>query len=588
MLRPTLRMPSGRRTAGRVVVLASLGALTAAVSLGGATRISGPTYAVAAVTPYSQAVVGKYGGEPYIVSDGKGVLYDSSPSLGATGFRSTDRGRTWTPMGVADPASGDTALGTDQSNAVYLANLAGSVSAAPLQGDVWKSVDGGRTFTYGSPFALGGSVCGTSCIPFGVDRQWVDGYIAPGKTTDSALVAFLYHDFYGPSHIWVNISTDGGKTFGPPVNVMANFTTAGAPGAAIALADSACSTVPVGVQIAKGGPHPGRIFAAWIAADPSSLVTGCNLSQAQAFHNLIVAWSDDQGATWTPQVAFDGGPLHDASSPFAGFTLDNQGNPYFGFTMNLNSDPTCDVANTTPAANCEFDSYVVWSPDGGPTWNDGSGTVPGSAGTPYKVNSDQGTHFFPWIAAAAPGQVVMAYLQTPSIIATGPNGKELPGSCYEGVSCPFTGAWNLWAGQASTLGDPASTHFTTTQITATPMHIGDICNLGIACIPTVSNRNLLDFISVAIDPQGCAHVAFADDNTINRLLAANETSGCFPTAHVAAHTSTPTTNTQPSGGILGLANTSGAAPTPAATLGGVIVVGGLLAGLRRRRRRSAC
>jgi hypothetical protein len=59
------------------------------------------------------------------------------------------------------------------------------------------------------------------------------------------------------------------------------------------------------------------------------------------------------------------------------------------------------------------------------------------------------------------------------------------------------------------------------------MHIGDICNLGIACLPTISNRHLLDFISEALDPKGCAHIAFADDNTVNQLRVANQTSGCI-------------------------------------------------------------
>ena len=57
------------------------------------------------------------------------------------------------------------------------------------------------------------------------------------------------------------------------------------------------------------------------------------------------------------------------------------------------------------------------------------------------------------------------------------------------------------------------------------MHIGDICNLGIFCVDPNSNRNLADFITEAVDPTGCAHIAYADDNTINLLRAANQTSG---------------------------------------------------------------
>jgi hypothetical protein len=57
------------------------------------------------------------------------------------------------------------------------------------------------------------------------------------------------------------------------------------------------------------------------------------------------------------------------------------------------------------------------------------------------------------------------------------------------------------------------------------MHVGDICNLGIFCLAPSSNRNLLDFISEDLDQKGCAHIAYADDNTVNKLRAANQTSG---------------------------------------------------------------
>jgi hypothetical protein len=63
------------------------------------------------------------------------------------------------------------------------------------------------------------------------------------------------------------------------------------------------------------------------------------------------------------------------------------------------------------------------------------------------------------------------------------------------------------------------------QITTTPMHVGDICNLGIFCVAPASDRNLLDFIMEALDNRGCAHIAYADDNTVDRLRVANQTSG---------------------------------------------------------------
>ncbi|HEX4756039.1 MAG TPA: hypothetical protein VH661_09875, partial [Candidatus Dormibacteraeota bacterium] len=59
----------------------------------------------------------------------------------------------------------------------------------------------------------------------------------------------------------------------------------------------------------------------------------------------------------------------------------------------------------------------------------------------------------------------------------------------------------------------------------------------IACVAPTSNRNLLDFISETVDPRGCAHIAYADDNTVNKLRAANQTSGrCVIGNHHAGST----------------------------------------------------
>jgi hypothetical protein len=184
--------------------------------------------------------------------------------------------------------------------------------------------------------------------------------------------------------------------------------------------------------------------------------------------------------------------------------------------------------------------YVAWSPDGGTTWDGGGGLIPGSGATAFKVNSDMGTHWFPWIAALNPGQVDVAYLETSDIIPTDVNGKQHPGGCFSATgTCTATSQWYLWAGQSSDLltgvgnVNPSPT-WGLTKITSSPMHQGDICNLGIACPPT-ANRNLADFIQNTIDPlTGCAHIAYADDKTTNEVDSANQTSGCFaPTTGIA-------------------------------------------------------
>jgi hypothetical protein len=508
-----------------------------------------PVAVLAAPAPaYSIANVGAYGGEPSIVSDRLGRLYDTTPSGGTIAYTSTDHGASWGKVTTADPNSGDDCLATDQSSAVYLCNLAGSQGKQPLQADVFKSTDHGTTWVHGVG-ALPPIVCGTSCNPFGVDRDWVAASILqPGAGTAKAEVVLMYHDFYGPSQIWVNISRDGGATFGPPQEVLASpAVTPGAVGGTLtAQSYTFCNTVPAGVGIVNPGlPHAGRIYVAWIAADLAQNATGCNVSMLQSFHTLWVSYSDDNGQTWTPQQAFDAGIGHDASTPFVGFTLDKQGNPYFGFAINANANPaTCSLESAAGTVqtdySCEYDMYVVWSQTGGTTWDGGGGLIPGSAAKAYRVNppGETGTHFFPAIAAGSPGQVDVAYLRTPEILPTDAFGKANPGGCAgpgPGNGNPTTYPppcnWNLYAAQSLNLtSSPANATWTTTQITTTPMHIGDICNLGIACVAPSSNRNLLDFIQETLDPQGCAHIAYADDNTVNKLRAANQTAGCLPTS----------------------------------------------------------
>jgi hypothetical protein len=74
----------------------------------------------------------------------KGELYDTTPSGGTLLHKSTNHGSTWTQATTADPSSGDDCVTTDQSGAIYECKLAGSQATAPLQADVWKSLDDGR------------------------------------------------------------------------------------------------------------------------------------------------------------------------------------------------------------------------------------------------------------------------------------------------------------------------------------------------------------------------------------------------------------------------------------------------------------
>src|SRR5437763_2930147 len=144
---------------------------------------------------YSLANVGAFGGEPSIAVNRKGELYDTTPSGGTVLYKSTDHGATWTKTTTADTSSGDDCVFTDHAGKLYLCNLAGSQSTGPLQADIWKSFNDGKSWVYGNnPINTGGkNICGTSCNPFGVDRPWAAAYIPPGHTTKTAEVVLMYH-----------------------------------------------------------------------------------------------------------------------------------------------------------------------------------------------------------------------------------------------------------------------------------------------------------------------------------------------------------------------------------------------------------
>src|SRR5690349_20334955 len=190
------------------LALAALGlAAPAATAAAG----SGPAYSV--------ATVGAYGGEPSITADGKGVLYETTPSGLPSGplagdppiYRSTNGGGSWSMIQPADTTSGDDCLATDQGRSLYWCNLAsGTASTLPLQADVWKSAaatscTAACNWQHGSS-VVGSTACGTSCSPFGVDRQWTAASVPPGGTTGTAEVVLMYHDFFGPSQIGANIA----------------------------------------------------------------------------------------------------------------------------------------------------------------------------------------------------------------------------------------------------------------------------------------------------------------------------------------------------------------------------------------------
>jgi hypothetical protein len=446
----------------RSIVLAAVFAFAAVLSSTGVRAAGGPpSFKGDIVLPGAQ------GGEPSIAIDtsptsSRGYLYVGAigDANGPDEWHSYDGGSTWSqpvPFDLNGPARGG-----DEDVAV---NTNGDLLATDLNvgwASVQVSTDHGQTFDNGTTTA------------FEDDRPWLT---ALGQT-----VYVGYHDFVAEAPV-ICTSHDGGHTF-PTCNQ--TF------GADPSVTNCAENTIP----------------ARAVAVDPTSFSVNFLYSCSTAAENLqhppygplhdyYLAQSTDGGLSWKTYPVFNAdtssGKTPNYANIFGTLAVDSAGNFYALFAG------TADDRN---AAASPYHVYLAVSKDHGHTW---SGKI--------QVDRDKngaGTHVLPHLAVTAPGNVDVVWYGT---TATGePNGvcgtvaSQSP--CTAGFP-PYTDpkapAWNVYLAQ-STTALTATPKFTQVVVNPTPTHYGRICTNGLVC--GSSDRSLLDFISVAVDCKGYAHIAY--------------------------------------------------------------------------------
>jgi hypothetical protein len=327
----------------------------------------------------------------------------------------------------------------------------------PLQTHLAYSDDRGLHWTINELAAVNPSL---------IDRPWLAVY--PGATAASDKVYISYHDFT-VSQINVAASSDGGQTFGPSVDVFAADPRA--------QTETFCNSIPSGLEV---DPGSGEVYAQWITAGPVQNAQGCDVTQNQNFHEVWIAHSG--GAigtgpatvtTWDVHQVFDGPDSTNTDKIFADIAVDSAGNVYSVFPDNL----------TAPD---HYDIWLAHSSDKGASWS-----------TPAKVNSDKGTHYFPWIAAGSAGRVDFIWLNSPDYTPT--DEEQSP--------------WYVTFAQ-TTNGTSTTPKFNQTSASSSVMHIGGICTNGIFCSVTDGNRDLADSISIAIDRGGSAGLVWTDQGRV--------------------------------------------------------------------------
>ncbi|HEU4979552.1 MAG TPA: hypothetical protein VFT42_11685 [Solirubrobacteraceae bacterium] len=419
--------------------------------------------------------------EPAVAVDrSDGTVYVAWQASGTHVARSDDGGRTFTQTPVNDAFGNDvgdvdvrvggptpcaTATSTciPGTHRVYVS----SIEEVPLalQVHVAYSDDRGAHFTVNEVAAVN---------PSFIDRPWLAVRPDP-VSADQDQVYVAYHDF-SASQIDVAASSDGAQTFGPSVDVLAQN--------GLAQTQSFCNTVPSDLEV---DPRTGEVYVQWITADPVQNTTeGCDISQTQDFHQVWVAHSPPAvGAgpatvtTWDAHEVFDGGPGTNTDKIFATLAVDDSGLP------GAAGDVSSVFADNLRSADA-FDIWFAHSADRAQSWT-----------TPVRVNSDNGTHYFPWIAAGSTGRVDFIWLGTPDLTPT--DAGQSP--------------WQTAYGQTIT-GTESAPRFSQTSASSGVMHVGGICTTGIFCTVTGGNRDLADSISIAIDRGGSAALAWTDQGRV--------------------------------------------------------------------------
>jgi hypothetical protein len=481
----TPRRRPGKRF-GRLVLVSA--AAVALVAIGGATSAGSTT---GAQTFNHVVLPGGDGAEPSLAVDtsptsSRGYVYVSAigDSNGPLEWYSYNHGGSWSqpvPFDLNGPLrGGDSDIAVNTNGNVLAADL--NVSWASVQ----ISTNHGKSFD-----------AGTQSAPED-DRPWL--------TANGQDVYVSYHDFVAEDPI-VCTSHDGGKSFPACTQAFA---------ADPSVTNCAENTIPArGMSIDPTDYSLNFLYSCSTAAE--------NLQHPPygPLHDYYLAKSTDGGLTWTTYPVFkgdtSGGKAPNYANIFGSLAIDSQGNYYalFGGT-----------ADDNHVLSHPYHVYLSVSKNHGRTWR-----------SPLRIDNDAngaGTHVLAHLAVTTPGNVdVVWYGSTYTGEPNGVCGTLLNQSqCANGFP-PYTASnapgWRVYMAQSL---NALSTTPTFTQVVVNPnyTHFGRICTNGLVC--GGSDRSLLDFISVAVDCSGYAHIAYGGNTK------AQETAG-----HTYVHVSNQTGGT---------------------------------------------
>ena len=356
-------------------------------------------------------------------------------------YFSGDGGKTWEfverrpnqdnqEAGLPNSGFSDPEFAIDTAGQVYISeiNLANVAFS--------KSTDGGRTYTLQSLTGLTLS-----------DRQWMEAdtkdvlYLTAntfggGSGSADPLTGDVLHKMFK--------STDGGKTF-----------TAGE------------EASPGGTNDIKVDKANGNVYELSLA--------GGELKMGR-FENMRGVTSDFKSHLKLADIA-EG--VSTNSSLSQAFDIDDDGN-----------------------------LYVSWSEDGdgarpAGVWYSASGDQGRNWSEPVRVDTNDNTDIWPWVAVGDAGKVSISWLQ---------NSTAIPNNDAE--AAPADSGWSVMVAQTlNGLGcgsGPKVGGFKASMASSRPVHMGTICQGGTTCQAFAIDRRLGDYFANEIDSEGRTYVAVSD------------------------------------------------------------------------------
>ncbi len=399
---------------------------------------------------------------------------------------------TWATTTLPGLGVGEPGVAVGPEGTVYV-NVPLSFDAG--DGLIWKSGDGGRTWSrieaidrrcFGSgdtDVAVApddGTVYFVNLCTAGFTNQvyasgdrgatWSGPGLGGGPPSDrpwlqagrNGVVYLTYHDLGLPARqIWMLRSDDRGQTFTPVnVNLLAgNYI------------DASCKAFTDRPLIDPKDPE--TLYLVYAFDDVASCKRSAPTEPDLAFRQIWLARSTDGGRSFTQHPVYRSEKRVGHLLPAA--ALDRAGNLYVAFGESTGE----------PGAEDPGETHVLLarSTDRGKSWP-----------APVRVDglADHRSNVMPAIVAGDAGRIAVAWYASTA-------------SAYTDQEATWT---VVFAQSIDALGPQP--HFSQSRVSDTIVHVGDICQAGLLCA-FGGNRNLLDFLGISVDPQGMAHVVWAND-----------------------------------------------------------------------------